>query len=160
MPDSLAERIAAAMPQDSNTPRLIVIVGPPGSHKSEALREAADQRGIPVVNLGVELSAALLPLSERDRRLRVRHVLEALIPGRDAVALDNLEILFEPTLRLDPLPTLEALARDRLVIAVWPGHVESGDLVYAYREHPEHKRSKPQSVHVVSAEQEAKEVYE
>jgi len=56
------------------------------------------------------------------------------------VILDNIEILFDVALRLEPLGCLQAMARSRTIVAAWNGEVSEGHLTYAVPGHPEFKR--------------------
>ena len=53
--------------------------------------------------------------------------------------LDNIELLFDRTLQLDPLDLLKRHAHARRVVAVWPGELRDGRLTYAEMGHPEHQ---------------------
>ena len=60
--------------------------------------------------------------------------------GGDApLLLDNLEVLFEPSLRVNPLNVTKLLAHSRRVIAAWPGELRNDRLTYASVGHPEHR---------------------
>lgn len=114
------EELTAAVKQAGGSPRLILLNGPHGTRKTSIFRSVARQFNRPVINLGIEIAEQLLPFSERTRRLELRRVLQA-IAGSDAILfLDNLEVLFEPTLKADSFGCLDELARDRTVAAVWP----------------------------------------
>ena len=53
--------------------------------------------------------------------------------------LDNLELLFEPSLQINPLDLVRRLAHSRRVVAVWPGERRGDRLIYADMSHPEHR---------------------
>ena len=53
--------------------------------------------------------------------------------------LDNLEVLFEPSLKINPLDLIKRLAHARSVVAVWPGELRDDRLVYARLGHPEYR---------------------
>ena len=53
--------------------------------------------------------------------------------------LDNIELLFDRTLQLNPLDLLKRHAHARRVIAVWPGELRERRLSYATTGHPEHQ---------------------
>ena len=53
--------------------------------------------------------------------------------------LDNLELLFEPGLQINPLDLVRRLAHSKRVVAVWPGELRGDRLVYADMSHPEHR---------------------
>jgi hypothetical protein len=54
--------------------------------------------------------------------------------------VDNTEIIFDPSLMLNPLGLLQSISRTRLLIWSWNGEVEDGHITYAYPGHPEHQR--------------------
>jgi hypothetical protein len=56
------------------------------------------------------------------------------------VLLDNIEILFDVSLMLDPLRLLQGLSRNKTVVAAWSGSVEGKHMVYATPDHAEYKR--------------------
>jgi hypothetical protein len=136
--EQILERISDAGKQYS---RLVLVVGTHGTGKTRVLQCLSDEHGFRRVNVGLELAQALLDLSERERARRAQRVLEELVgnPG-PVVLLDNIEILFEVTLRLDPLGCLQSLARNRTIVAAWNGEVSEGHLTYAAPGHPEFKR--------------------
>ena len=51
--------------------RLVLVVGPSGSGKTSLLQEVSKQTGFRYINLNLELSRALLELTERQRILRL-----------------------------------------------------------------------------------------
>jgi hypothetical protein len=125
-----------------NYNRLVLLVGPSGSGRTEALRALADAEKVPVLNVGIEISRRLLDLTERQRVLQLPKLLEeavAALPGNLTI-LDNTELLFNPVLKQDPLRLLHGLSRDRTIVASWLGDVDGGNLTYAVPDHPEFRR--------------------
>ena len=53
--------------------------------------------------------------------------------------LDNLELLFEKSLHINPLDLLKRIAHSKRVVAVWPGELRGDRLIYADMSHPEHR---------------------
>ena len=120
--------------------RLVLLVGPAGSGKTGALREIAAGYGVPVVNINLELSGALLELTPKQRILRLPGLLADIADQASSpLLLDNLEMLFDPVLQQDPLRLLQAISRNRIVLAAWNGEMNAGRLVYAEPGHPEYR---------------------
>lgn len=59
--------------------------------------------------------------------------------GASVIVLDNTEILFAPSLAVDPLRLLQTIARNVTIVAAWTGVYEGGALTYAAPSHPEHR---------------------
>lgn len=156
---SLHERILAGVPVAAGAyHRLLLVVGGPGSGKTTAFRAAEETQGWPYVNVSLELSKRLLDLTQKQRPVKAAGLLdEALraVPG-DVLLLDNIELLFQPELALDPIRLLQRIARGRTVVAAWPGSYEGNQLRYAEPGHPEAKTySKPEVTIVVAGEAES-----
>jgi len=121
--------------------RLILVVGVSNAGKTKALQGLQVQISAPLINVNLELSRRLLDLSERQRNLQVPHMLEDILleSQSDIVLLDNLELLFDPALRQDPLRLLQGLSRKHTIIAAWNGDVKDDTLFYAESSHPEYR---------------------
>jgi len=120
-----------------------LIVGPHGSGKTRLLR-ACEQRvsGI-YLNLNLALSQRLLEFKAQDRPVQALNVLNDLLAGPGLLLVDNIELLFEPTLQLDPLRALKSASRRHSMMAAWPGTLDKGHLTYAVPGHPEYRRYEP-----------------
>lgn len=117
--------------------RLILVLGPAGA--GGVIAEGLDTKRL---NVSMALGERLLNLPVWQRPLRAGRLLEDFVDkaAGEAVILDHLEILFEPSLKQDPLRLLQGLSRDRTLVAVWSGVHEDGSLTYAVPGHPEHRR--------------------
>jgi hypothetical protein len=138
-----ATELDAAMGQAaSHYYKVVLVVGPPGSGKTALLRSISEQLHIPVLNLGLELSKKLLSLTIRDRKLKASDLIADLLDAQESasLAVDNTEIVFDPSLMLNPLGLLQSISRTRLLIWSWNGEVEEDHIAYAYPGHPEHQR--------------------
>ncbi len=122
--------------------RLVLLVGPAATGKTAALRAVSLRTGAPLVNLNLELSKRMLDLTERQRALAVANLVEDILAenAEDIVLLDNIEILFDVSLKLDPLRLLQGSARSRTLVAAWNGAVENNQLTYAEPGHPEYRK--------------------
>jgi adenylate kinase family enzyme len=122
--------------------KLVLVVGGPGSGKTALLRPLSEQLKIPLLNLGLELSKKLLSLTVHERKLKASEIIADLLDLKDTLrlAVDNTEIIFDPSLMLNPLGLLQSVSRTRLLIWSWNGEVEDSYITYAYPGHPEHQR--------------------
>jgi Cdc6-like AAA superfamily ATPase len=119
--------------------RLVVLAGAPGSGKTAALQSVAQKVGYQLVNVNLELSKRMLGLTRTQRSRQVERLLKEVIaaaPG-DVVLLDNLEILFDTGLEVEPLRLLQVSSRNRTIVASWNGTFQAGTLTYAEPGHPE-----------------------
>jgi hypothetical protein len=119
--------------------RLVVLAGLPGSGKTAALQNVAQKLGCTLVNVNLELSKRMLELTRTQRSRQVERLLKEVIadaPG-DVVLLDNLEVLFDPALEVEPLRLLQVSSRNRTIVASWNGSYRDGTLAYAEPGHPE-----------------------
>jgi hypothetical protein len=129
--------------------RLIILIGATGAGST-----VAEHLSLKRINVSMQLSERLLNLPARRRPLHVGRLLEAIAgeEGEEVVLLDNLEILFEKSLKQDPLRLLQGISRNRTVVAVWSGILEDGSLTYAVPGHPEHRRYPATDLLLVTAE--------
>lgn len=136
-PTPESELVQAAEIAEGLYHRLVLVAGPAGSGKTKRLK-ALDQ---PVQNVNLALSAAILNLPLRRRPLDAPRLLSDLIADVPAslVVLDNLELLFDTSLKLDPLACLKLASRNRTIVASFPGVLEDGHLIYAESHHPEYR---------------------
>ena len=143
MAESLAEQIIHKIDQAAQLyHRLILVVAPNGMGKTAALREVAKHTHVGYTNLSLELSQRLLALTERQRSLQVFRLLNEIVEGNgtQVVLLDNIELLFDTSLKQDPLRLLQGISRNRTVVASWNGNIEHEHLIYAQPDHPEYRR--------------------
>ena len=99
----------------------------------------AAQLGCGIVNVTLELSKKMLELTKIQRSRQVEHLLKEVIAVTtgETVLLDNLEILFDTALELEPLRLLQVCSRNRTIVASWSGTYINGTLTYAEPGHPE-----------------------
>ncbi|MEW6664981.1 MAG: BREX-3 system P-loop-containing protein BrxF [Thermodesulfobacteriota bacterium] len=131
--------------------RLVLLVGPAGSGKTKVLQDVSESIGAPMINVNLELSKRMLDLTERQRMLQFPRLLQGTVVKTqgDTVILDNIEILFDTSLRQDPLRLLQSLSRNKTVVAAWNGSIEDDNVIYATPDHPEYKRYSTRDLLVV-----------
>jgi AAA+ superfamily predicted ATPase len=90
--------------------KLVLLIGPPNSGKTALLHSLAKSKGVTPLNVGAELGGRLAGMPQRQRHLQTTTILRELAdqhaPG-DLLLLDNIELLFDRSLQLDPLDLLK-----------------------------------------------------
>jgi hypothetical protein len=122
--------------------KLLLLVGAPRSDKSAVLKAFGERMGALPVNVGLELGQRLTSIPYKRRHLEAGDLLRELAEQHtqgDLLLIDNIELLFDKTLQLDPLDLLKRHAQARNVVAVWPGELHNDRLTYADMGHPEHQ---------------------
>lgn len=130
--------------------QLVLLVGPAGAGKTASLLALEARAGIPHLNINLLLSRRLLDLPLERRAEDVSDLLSDILDETDGpLLLDNLEILFDPTLQFQPLGWLRRTSRGRTIVAAWNGAVEHGSVTYATPGHPEYRREPADGIIVV-----------
>ena len=119
--------------------KITLLAGGAMAGKTRMLKLVADQLALPLINLNLLLSQRLLSLNNRQRSLHAEGVALDIIDEHASTGLciDNTELLFDSTLRLNPLVFLQEISRNRLVVATWNGAFANGELRYAHNGHPD-----------------------
>ncbi|MEW5804280.1 MAG: BREX-3 system P-loop-containing protein BrxF [bacterium] len=122
--------------------RLIIMVAPAGAGKTVALQDIHSRLGAPLVNINLELSRRMLDLTERQRALLLPRLLQEIINAfqSEVILLDNIEVLFDVSLKQDPLRLLQGLSRSKTTVAAWNGTIDNEHITYATPDHPEYRR--------------------
>lgn len=122
--------------------KLILIVGSGPRGKTRLLRQLATKLTTEPLNVGLELGRRLTATPVNKRSFSAGELLRDIADKEnteDPLLLDNLELLFEPSLRINPLELVRRLAHSKRIVAVWPGELRGDRLVYADMSHPEHR---------------------
>jgi Cdc6-like AAA superfamily ATPase len=124
--------------------RLVIMAGPPGSGKTATLQALATKLGCEVLNVNLELSKRMLELTRIQRSRQVERLMKEVIAAAtgEIVLLDNLEILFDTSLEVEPLRLLQLSSRNRTIVASWSGSYRDATLTYAAPGHPEFAQMK------------------
>lgn len=127
---------------DNLNSKLILLVGPRRSGKTQLLRQLSAKLNIKPLNVGLELGRRLAVTPNNKRGFSAGELLREIADKKrteEPLLLDNLELLFEPGLQINPLDLVKRLAHSKRVVAVWPGELRSDRLVYADMSHPEYR---------------------
>jgi hypothetical protein len=99
----------------------------------------------PYINLNLTLSERLLNFSNIERSLLDLDDIMSNIMNKntsDVIILDNIEIVFDPELKRNPLQLFRHISRNHTIIVSWPGKYENQKLSYAEPYHPEYFEEK------------------
>lgn len=142
MSESIIEKIKQSLhTADSLYHRLVLLVSEAGFGKTAVLQEIADDFESSIININLTLSKGLLEQTAKQRSLRVPEILNQIVDkAQSPVILDNIEILFDKDLKLDPLRLLQIISRNHTVVASWNGAYIGGSLIYAETGHAEYRR--------------------
>jgi hypothetical protein len=143
MTEPLADRIIEKIAQAAELyHRLVILIAPAGAGKTAALQDVHERTSAPLLNVNLELSRRMLDLTERQRALQLPRLLSEIVmaPTGEVILLDNVEVLFDVSLKQDPLRLLQGLSRNKTVVAAWSGAIDSEHMLYATPDHPEYKR--------------------
>lgn len=122
--------------------RLVLLVAPAGASKTATLQIVHKRTAFPLLNVNLELTRHMLDLTERQRILRLSRLLAEIFEATasEVVLLDNIEMLFDVSLKQDPLRLLQGLSRNRTLVVAWNGSIFNGYMVYATPDHPEYRK--------------------
>ena len=92
---------------------LILLVGPPSSGKTQRLRQLAAKLSSESINVGLELARLLAATPNNKRGFSAGELLREITNNHKTgglLLLDDLELLFEPSLQVNPLDLIKRLA--------------------------------------------------
>lgn len=120
--------------------QLVLVWGGTWQDRTTFFKEIALNKNYVYIAVGLQLSRSLIERSARDRPMVLADYMSTLLVSHSegGIALDHIEILFEPALHADPLSLLQMFARSRLIIASWPGNYHHQRLTYAELGDPEY----------------------
>lgn len=147
------DELASAIDEVANGyHRLVLLVAPIASGKSNRMRSLSSDRGWPLINVNQVLAERLLELDARERVIQCKRVLSDAIAGTDSqtVLLDNVEMLFEEHLQQDPLRLFQSLSRTTTLVVAWPGEFDGRYLGFADPGHRDYRRYHDPEARVVT----------
>ena len=122
--------------------KLILLIGPPRAGKTALLNAFGKRMEVKPLHVGSQLGLRLEGLPQKQRHLEASSILRELADQHvkgDLLLADNIELLFDTTLQLNPLEILKRHAHAKRVVAAWPGDLHNGRLTYAELGHPEQR---------------------
>lgn len=87
-------------------------------------------KGQSTINLGSELSAKLLQVDSKERENLVAEYIFELLGPEKSITITHWELLFTPSLKLNPIAVLLSMCRNRKICISWPGKICGEQLIY------------------------------
>ena len=103
----------------------------------EKLSSEIQGMGVSHLNISKELSISLMTISASERsRFSQKWVNDTLTMFQNSPVLCTCpDLLFNPSLKIDPLSLIRQAARIKQLIVLWPGEYSTNTLSYAVPEH-------------------------
>jgi hypothetical protein len=94
-----------------------------------------------MLNLGAGLSAGLMHVSPAQRGSTAQDLIEGMIREceSETIFCFSIDLLFEPSLHIDPLMIFRRASRIKRVIVFWPGSFQGSVLAYAETGHQHYR---------------------
>lgn len=154
----MPEKISSYLTQAANQYYKLIIISSPNFSSNtpkinfEQIAQSINKR---YININLELSRLLLEITPKQRPLKTEELLKKIVGNthNEIIFLEHLEILFDTSLKLDPLLCLQKLSRNPIIVALWSGKIENDCLIYAEPNHPEYRRYPTKDVLLVKLEQ-------
>lgn len=94
------------------------------------------------LELGEILSSELIKIDQNRRNIEVGKVIEHIFSKINAseIIVANIDILFNPSYRLDIIKLFIQLSRNKTVIVQWSGKLDSNNLIYSEPKYEDYKK--------------------
>lgn len=95
-----------------------------------------------VIELGQVLSKELTKINKDKRNLEVVKTMGCIFSEIDVsgIIVTNIDILFNPSYRLDIIKLFIQLSRNKTVIVQWPGKLDFNNLIYSEPKYEDYKK--------------------
>ena len=94
------------------------------------------------LELGEILSSELIKIDKNKRNIEVVKTMGCIFSKIDAseIIVTNIDILFNPSYRLDIIKLFIQLSRNKTVIVQWPGKLDLNNLIYSEPKYEDYKK--------------------
>ncbi len=90
--------------------------------------------------IGKSLAERLLSTKENRRSVKLEQLfVETLNEYSDGVVIDDIDVMFNPTYKVDVLKILVEARKRKQYSVIWPGILENGKLIYGNEDYPDYK---------------------
>ena len=91
-------------------------------------------------SIGKSLAERLLYTKENRRSVKLEQLfVETLNEYPEGVVIDDIDVMFNPTYKVDVLKILVEARKRKQYCVIWPGSLEDGKLIYGEEEYPDYK---------------------
>lgn len=94
----------------------------------------------PLLSLNLLVSEVMKDVHDSRRTFKTIDLVNELILDMDSeiVCIDNFEVLFEPTLKVNPFELFMNLSKNKTLVIAWRGTISENNFMYAESGHPEY----------------------
>lgn len=133
----MKERLMLHIESLLHSPFDCLILVSPQIHVLDKFRERIHSLGIPMINVNEKLSSQLITIPSEARGKAAQDWLMgvSLEDPSKPLLLASIDLLFHPSLRIDPFKLICGLSRSQKLILLWPGNFQDDLLSYAIPEH-------------------------
>lgn len=110
------------------------------SKLGNTLARYSEENAIPYLNINLILSKKLQHVQANRRPYRAADYLKELLleTEQDIICIDYYELLFEPSLNLNPFELFNSISRNKTLLITWRGDIKDGYFIHAVPGHPEY----------------------
>ncbi|WP_192599220.1 BREX-3 system P-loop-containing protein BrxF [Sporosarcina limicola] len=111
-------------------------------HKSgNTVKNYSSECNIPYLNLNLELAKLLQGIQINRRPYKIADYLNQRLNAmtEEIICLDYFELLFEPSLQINPFDLFENISKNKTLIIAWRGNIHDGHFIQAEPGHPEYR---------------------
>ncbi len=110
------------------------------SKLGDTLKIYSEEQNLPYLNMNVILSEKLLHTEANRRPYRAEEYVKDILLNDefDTVCIDYYELLFEPSLKLNPFELFKSISRNKTLLIAWRGNIKDGYFIHALPGHPEY----------------------
>ncbi|MGD9567041.1 MAG: BREX-3 system P-loop-containing protein BrxF [Sedimentibacter sp.] len=95
-----------------------------------------------ILELSELLSSELIKIEQGRRSMGVENIMRNIFSSVNGnnIIVNNIDILFNPSYKLDIIKLFVQLSRNRTVLVQWPGRLDSNALIYSEPQYEDYKR--------------------
>ena len=124
--------------------KLVLVIGSFDSGKTDLLRrfQSRNPENVAYINFNHLLTKKLIDVPSSRRPFESEKCINEIFEEykNQILLVDNIEVLFDSALSLDPLRLLQRLSRWKIIVVAWPGSCKEMEVSYAEPGYKEHRK--------------------